>query len=224
MKSTESFTPNYHQAPASTSITAVPNRGVPMRFAISFACVAALLTSVARADDKPKEKAKDVPELIEILKNIDKEPDTAKKLKGEKYNFVVEIASYVSESHANKAKIDAPFNILLHLPRKYEKNDRIAVTATVKSISWEAKNKRILFDPVTVEEEISVTPPLFTAEKFMSDYLKSDFLGKTSRMKDAYEGKSVRLSGTISGGSPSGPGNGNGSGPGAGPGTPGGPM
>ncbi len=209
-----------------------------MRFAIPFTCLAAvLMVGVALADDKPKEKekekdkAKDVPALTELLSNIDKEPEKAKQLKGEKYSFVVEIASYSAEDHRNKAKVDPPFTVLLHLPRGYAKGDRIAVTATVKTITWEAKNKRINFDPVTIDEEISVTPPLFTAEKFMRDYIYSDVARNATKMKDAYEGRLVRLSGEIESpanngpgpGAPAGGGPAGGPGPGAGPGPGGGP-
>lgn len=80
----------------------------------------------------------------------------------------------------------------LHLKNQYRSGDQLVVNATLRSAVWNEDNKRLFFDPCTIEKEIDVQPPIFSADKFLADYIRSP--KKTS---EKYEGKRVQLKGTV---------------------------
>jgi hypothetical protein len=198
-----------------------------MRFAISIACMAVALLASGTAfgddtkkdqdkeakkdSDKEKKKETTTTTLADVLKKFDEAPATAKAAKGESFTFIAEVVSYSADAKGYRAKVDpATTTILLKLEKPYIKGDRLAITATVKSISWESGSKRIVFDPVTIDDEISVTPQQFAASKFLSDFLRNP-----TKMTKSYESRTVRLTGTIESAMNNGPGAGPGPGPGA---------
>jgi len=141
--------------------------------------------------------------VAELIKKFDDKPDLAKSATGEKYSLEIVIAGItkIGGQPYYRAKTDSKSaRIFIALDKELKADDKLLVAATVKSATWNAKDgKRIIFDPATVEEEVAIAPPQFTAEQF-----KIKMAEDSVKFAKEYKGKTIRLIGrvTLSNGPP----------------------
>lgn len=134
--------------------------------------------------------------VAELIKKFDENPDLAKAAVGQKYTLEIQIAGTLTSGGQMyyRVKTEAKSaRILVALTKELGANDKVVVTGTVKSATWNSKDgKRIVIDPAEVSEEVEVAPPQFTAEQF-----KVKMAEDSVKFAKQYKGKTVRLAGRV---------------------------
>lgn len=135
----------------------------------------------------------------EIVAEFNQDPTAARsKYINQSIKLKVEILLRVVDSnktyHAVQAgELRKSDRVLLRLPKQYRPTDKLIVTAMLKSSTWDRREGRnLVFDPVKVDEEIEVLPPLWNSTQLLQAYLKSQ-----KSFSQQYEGKTIELTGTV---------------------------
>jgi hypothetical protein len=145
-----------------------------------------------RADEKPKT----VQDLVAEFKLNPQE--AAKKYVGETFKFEIEVQNRIKDGSKNyhqvvAGEIPKGAHVVMYIPKKlYRPTDKLEVTATLKSSSWDKDDKWLRFDPVAVDKELSVLPAITTSGGFLQTYLRDQ-----KGMSKKWVGKEIDMSGAV---------------------------
>jgi hypothetical protein len=132
--------------------------------------------------------------LANFLSEFRTDPVGAKeKYRGKKVSLEFEVLKRVTEGkrvYYQAALPDAKnARVLFRLDKTYRPTDKLIVTATLKSSTFDKDEKWMYFDPCEVAKEVRVLPPLYTSLELLKKYdaapkkVAEEMIGKPVEIK-----------------------------------------